>query len=52
MNFADLSQEELCQQMENLSLPKFRGKQLYDAIINAQSLDEISVFFKRIEAKF
>lgn len=52
MNFADLSQEELCQQMENLSLPKFRGKQLYDAIINAQSLDEISVFSKELKQNF
>lgn len=52
MNFADLSQKELCQQMEILGLPKFRGKQLYDAIINAQELDEISVFSKELKQNF
>ena len=52
MNFADLSQKELCEQVEAMLLPKFRGKQLFDAILNGQELDEISVFSQKLKQIF
>lgn len=39
---ADLSKDEMIEYIKKMGLPAFRGEQLFDAIYNAQSLEEIS----------
>ena len=51
MNYADLTENEISQEIVKLGLPKFRGKQIFDAIINGQSLQEISVLSESLKLK-
>lgn len=52
MNFADLSFEEIIDETNLMGLPKFRGNQVFDAIVNGQTLDQISVFSSDIKNTF
>ena len=47
----DLSLEEITEYALNLGLPKFRGKQIFDALYKAKTLDEISNLSKDIKEK-
>ena len=47
----DLSLEELEEYVLNLGLPKYRGKQIYDALYMAKQLDEVTTLSKDIKAK-
>ena len=51
MKFIEHNENEICQEMERLGLPKFRGKQIFDALINGLKLDEISVFSSDFKQK-
>lgn len=51
MKFIEQNENEICQEMERLGLPKFRGKQVFDAMVNGLSLDEISVFSRDFKQK-
>ena len=51
MNFADLNEKELISNIIEKGLPKFRGKQIFEAIVNGQTLEEISVLSKEIKEK-
>ncbi len=51
MNYADLTENEISQEIVKLGLPKFRSKQIFDAIINGQSLQEISVLSESLKLK-
>ena len=42
MNLFDLNYIELCEYMLKKGLPKFRGRQVYDALMQAKSLSEIT----------
>ena len=49
MNLLDLNHSELCEYMSEKGLPKFRGKQVYDALMQAKPLAEISTLSKEIK---
>lgn len=51
MNFADLTEKEIVSNIIEKGFPKFRGKQIFEAIVNGQTLEEISVLSKEIKEK-
>lgn len=48
---ADLTLKEMQEYAIGLSLPSFRGKQIFDAIYSGKSLEEVSVLSKEIKEK-
>ena len=51
MNYADLTKQEICENIEKIGLPKFRGSQVFDAIVNGLDLQQISVLSAEIKEK-
>ncbi len=51
MKFIEYGESEVCQEIENMGLPKFRGKQIFDAMVNGLNLDEITVFSQDFKQK-
>ena len=47
----DFNQEELTKYVEELALPKFRGKQIFDALQKGKTLEEISNLPKDVKNK-
>ena len=48
----DLSFEEVCDYVQSLGEPKFRAKQLYEALTMGKTLDEISNLPKSFSISF
>lgn len=51
MDFANLTEEQLCNYIESLHFPKFRGKQIFQSIVDGLSLNEVSVLSKEVKQK-
>lgn len=51
MDFANLTEQQICDYVVDLQMPKFRGKQIHQSIVNGLSLEEITVLPKDIKEK-